>query len=172
MKKFWHCFYKVGGGPALRLLSGPKGTGDNNLDTESCSINFAVPSLKIIKQVDNVTNKIINPGIFHDVLDNIAESTSNRNKEFILSFDGKSVGPGLREDTSGDVDLWDFEMEPNLNNARERLETEYQVLSSIFSDVTAKDFESVRNKLCSIIKMITLRIKDIREIIDKCKKNS
>ena len=172
MKKFWHCFYKVGGGPALRLLCGPKGTGDNNLDTESCSTNFAVPSLKIIKQVDNVTNKIINPGIFHDVLDNIAESTSNRNKEFILSFDRKSVGPGLREDTSGDVDLWDFEMEPNLNNAREHLETEYQVLSSISSDVTAKDFESVRNKLRSIIKMITLRIKDIREIIDKCKKQS
>ena len=171
MKKFWHCFYKVGGGPALQLLSGPKGTGDNNLDTESCSINFSVPSLKIIKQVDNVTNKIINPGIFHDVLDNIAESTSNRNKEFIISFDGKSVGPGLREDTSGDVDLWDFEIEPNLNNVRECLETEYQVLSSISSDVTAKDFESVRNKLRSIIKMITLRIKDIREIIDKCKKN-
>ena len=170
MKKFWHCFYKVGGGPALRLLSGPKGTGDNNLDTASCSINFAVPSLKTIKQVDNVTNKIINPGIFHDVLDNIAESTSNRNKEFILSFDGKSVGPGLREDTSGDVDLWDFEMEPNLNNARERLETEYQMLSSISSDVTAKDFESVKNKLRSITKMITLRIKDIREIIDKCRK--
>ena len=120
--------------------------------------------------MDNVANKIINHGIFHDVLDNIAESTSNRNKEFILSFDGKSVGPVLREDTSRDVDLWDFEMEPNLNNACECLETEYQVLSSISSDVTAKDFESVRNKLRSIIKMITLRIKDIREIIDKCKK--
>ena len=79
--------------------------------------------------MDNLTNKIINPGIFHDVLDNIAESTSSRKKEFILSFDGKSVGPGLREDTSRDVDLWDFEMEPNLNNACERLETEYQMLS-------------------------------------------
>ena len=95
--------------------------------------------------MDNVTNKIINPGIFHDVLDNIAESTSNKNKEFILSFDGKSVGPRLREDTSRDVDLWDFEMEPNFNNAREHLETEYQMLSSISSDVTAKDFESVKN---------------------------
>ena len=35
MKKFWHCFYKVGGGPPLRLLSGLKGTGDNNLETSS-----------------------------------------------------------------------------------------------------------------------------------------
>ena len=23
MKRFWHCLYKVGGGPSLRLLSGP-----------------------------------------------------------------------------------------------------------------------------------------------------
>ena len=88
MKKFWHCFYKVGGGPALRLLSGPKGTGDNNLDTTSCCINFAVPSLKTIKQVDNVTNKIINPGIFHDVLDNIADSTSNKKRNSYYHLTG------------------------------------------------------------------------------------
>ena len=170
MKKFWHCFYKVGGGPALRLLSGPKGTGDNTLDTASCSINFAVPSLKTLKQVDTVVNRIIHPGIFHDVLDNISLSTCIKNKEFILSFDGKSVGPGLREDTSGDVNLWNFETEPNLNLARERLEREHEILSSISSNVLSEDFDSLKTKLCSITKMITLRIKDIREIIDKCKK--
>ena len=170
IKKFWHCFYKVGGGPALRLLSGPKGTGDNNFDTASCSINFAVPSLKTIKQVDTVVNKIIHPGIFHDVLDNISLSTCSKKKEFILSFDRKSVGPGLREDTSGDVNLWNFETEPNLNKARERLEREYEILSSIANDILSQSFDSLKTKLCSVTKIITLRIKDIREIIDKCKK--
>ena len=40
MKRFWHCLYKLAGGPALRLLSGPRGTGDKNFDTAFCNINF------------------------------------------------------------------------------------------------------------------------------------
>ena len=47
MKKFWHCFYKVGGGPPLRLLSGPKGIGINNYEPSACRINFAVPSMNL-----------------------------------------------------------------------------------------------------------------------------
>ena len=48
MKKFWHCFYKVGGGPPLRLLSGPKGIGINNYEPSACRINFVLINLILI----------------------------------------------------------------------------------------------------------------------------
>ena len=65
MKKFWHCFYKVGGGPPLRLLSGPKGIGINNCETSSCSINFAVPSTNTIQTYDQSDSaKVIPPQHF------------------------------------------------------------------------------------------------------------
>ena len=65
MKKFWHCFYKVGGGPPLRLLSGPKGIGINNCETSSCSINFAVPSTNTIRTYDQSDSaKVIPPQHF------------------------------------------------------------------------------------------------------------
>ena len=97
MKCFWHCLYKLAGGPALRLLSGPRGTGDKNFDTASCNINFAVPSLSTLRSMSNNNSKIIHPSILHKVLESIQENNINGKKEFILSFDGKSVGMGLKE---------------------------------------------------------------------------
>ena len=69
MKTFWHCFYRVGGGPPLRLLSGPKGIGINNCETFSCSINFAVPSTNTIRTYDQSDSaKVIPPPAFFILL--------------------------------------------------------------------------------------------------------
>ena len=106
MKKFWHCFYKVGGGPPLRLLSGPKGIGINNYQPSACRINFAVPSTNTIRNFDESDSlKIIGPSIFNPIIEKIAETISNTPKEFILSYDGKSVRTGLKGNNCGDVDL-------------------------------------------------------------------
>ena len=114
MKRFWHCLYKLVGGPSLRLLSGPRGTGEQNFDTSFCNINFAVPSITTLRHVQSNENRLIHPGIFNSVLDKIQEMNFSKEKEFILSFDGKSVGTGLKDDSLGDVNLWNFETDPNL----------------------------------------------------------
>ena len=118
MKKNWYCFYKVVRGPPLRLLSGPKGIGNNNYEPSTCSINFAVPSPNTIRSVDKSDSaKIIPPSIFNSIINKISQCIMSAPKEFILSYDGKSVATGLKGENCGDVDLWGFETEPNLKLA-------------------------------------------------------
>ena len=111
--------YKVAGGPPIRLISGPRGTGEKNFNTTSANINFAVPSRSTLQQIGKTKHSSIPPSIFDPVLETISTSVQDTPKEFILSFDGKSVGPGLKDQNEGDVDLWDFESNPNLNNEKE-----------------------------------------------------
>ena len=170
MKRFWHCLYKLAGGPALRLLSGPRGTGDKNFDTASCNINFAVPSLSTLRSMSNNNSKIIHPGILHEVLESIQENNINGKKEFILSFDGKSVGMGLKEDNFGDVNLWNFEMDPNLKEAKMRLESEEEQIDYIKNNLGKSTDKFIFDELQRILKVITERIKDVRSIIHKNKR--
>ena len=171
MKKFWHCFYKVGGGPPLRLLSGPKGSGSHNYEPSMCNINFAVPSINTIRSCDrSVFSKIIPPGIFFPVIENISKSTNDKQKEFILSYDGKSVGTGLKGRDCGDVNLWGFESEPNLKKAHERLEEENDLINKLGVDFHESDYVNCLETIHKVIAVFTGRIKNIRKIIDKCKK--
>ena len=170
MKRFWHCLYKLAGGPALRLLSGPRGTGDKNFDTASCNINFAVPSLSTLRSMSSNNSKIIHPGILHEVLESIQENNINGKKEFILSFDGKSVGTGLKEENFGDVNLWNFEMYPNLKEAKMRLESEEEQIDYIKNNLGKSTDKFIIHELQRILKVITERIKDVRGIIRKNKR--
>ena len=58
------------------------------------------------------------PSIFNPVLETISTSVQDSPKEFILSFDGKSVGTSLKGDCEGDIDLWNFESKPNLQGRK------------------------------------------------------
>ena len=167
MKCFWHCLYKLAGGPALWLLSGPRGTGDKNFDTASFNINFAVLSLSMLRSMSNNNSKIIRPGILHEVLESIQENNINGKKEFILSFDGKSVGMGLKEENFGDVN---FETDPNLKEAKMRLESEEEQIDYIKNNLGKSTDKFIFDELQRILKVITEQIKDVRHIIHKNKR--
>ena len=141
MKRFWHCLYKVGGGPPIRLLSGPKGTGENNYDPISANINFAIPSSTTFHRFSQSNHTAIPPGVFHPILESISSSIENAPKEFILSFDGKAVGPGLKEACEGDVDLWNFEIKPNLNEEKQRLMSELEFVKELETKFRKKIYQ-------------------------------
>ena len=170
MKRFWHCLYKLAGGPALRLLSGPRGTGERNFETSFCNINFAVPSITTLRHVQSNENRLINPGIFNSVLDKIRQMNLRKEKEFILSFDGKSVGTGLKDDSLGDVNLWNFETDPNLQESRERLEYEMKFINDLKNSNLAQNTKQIRDKLLQILKIVTERIQNVRSIIRRNEK--
>ena len=171
MKKFWHCFYKVGGGPPLRLLSGPKGIGNQSYQPSNCQINFAVPSTNTIRSCDQGESpKFMPPSIFRPVIKKIGESITNNCKEFILSYDGKSVGTGLKGEREGDVDMWGFESDPNLHLAERRLCEEIDLIDKFFKEFSTKNFSACQESIQDLIKVFTFRIKDIRKIIDKSKR--
>ena len=108
--------------------------------------------------------------IFHPIIDKISKSVSNTSKDFILSYDGKSVGTGLKGDNCGDVDLWGFEFEPNLKNAEERLKYENIIIEQFNKKFRAENYSACQETVSEIVAIMTSRIKDIRKIIDKCKK--
>ena len=167
MKRFWHCLYKLAGGPSLRLLSGPRGTGERNFDTSFCHINFALPSITTLRHVQSSENRIIHPGIFEGILEKIKQMNTNKEKEFILSFDGKSVGTGLKDDNLGDVNLWNFETDPNLRESGEKLENEIKFINDLKSSDVSQNSKDVRDKLLQIVKIVTERIQNVRSIITK-----
>ena len=170
IKRFWHCLYKLAGGPSLRLLSGPRGTGERNFDTSFCNINFALPSITTLRHVQSSENRIIHPGIFESIIEKIKQMNTNKEKEFILSFDGKSVGTGLKDDNLGDVNLWNFEMDPNLQDSREKLENEMEFINRLKTSHLSENSTDLRDKLLQIVKIVTGRIQNVRSIISKNEK--
>ena len=117
-----------------------------------------------------IQRKLYPPSIFHPIIDKISKSVSNTLKEFILSFDGKSVGTGLKGDNCGDVDLWGFEFEPSLKNEEGRLKKENIIIEQFNKKFRAENYSACQETVVKIVAIMTSRIKDIRKIIDKCKK--
>ena len=155
MKCFWHCLYKVAGGPALRLLSGPRGTGENNYDTSLANINFTIPSQSTLQRISKSSHNSMPPSIFNPVLETISASVQDSPKEFILSFDGKSVGTGLKGDCEGDIDLWNFESKPNLQEEKDRLSDEQDFVNEIRRSVKEHNLSGIKDNLYKLIKIVT-----------------
>ena len=162
--------YKVAGGPPIRLISGPRGTGEKNFNTASANINFAVPSRSTLQQIGKTKHSSIPPSIFHPVLETISTSVQDTPKEFILSFDRKSVGPGLKDQNEGDVDLWNFESNPNFNDEKERLSNEEELVKKVRKNLNEENDSEIKKVLYKLLKIVTFWIKDVRQKIAECKK--
>ena len=169
MKCFWHCLYKLVGGPSLRLLSGPRGTGEQNFDTSFCNINFTVPSITTLRHVQSNEQTNSSWNIQFSPGQNPRNEFQQR-KEFILSFDGKSIGTGLKDDSLGDVNLWNFETDPNLQESRERLEDEMNFINDVKNSNLAHNKKQILDKLLQILKIVTERIQNVRSIIRRNEK--
>ena len=145
-----------------QIIVGPKGIGINNYEPSACRINFAVPSTNTIRNFDKSDSlKIISPSIFNPIIEKIAETISNTPKEFILSYDGKSVRTGLKGDNCGNVDLWGFESEPNLKEAEDRLKKENIIIENFNREFREENYSDSKEPIQEIIAIMTSRIRDI-----------
>ena len=78
-----------------------------------------------------------------------------------MSFDGKSVGTGLKDDSLGDVNLWNIKTDPNLQESRERLEDEMNFINDVKNSNLAQNKKQIRDKLLQILKIVTERIQNV-----------
>jgi hypothetical protein len=173
--KFWKSGYRLMKEKFVLFMAGRKGTGlivsgsasRGNISPQSTEINFAVPSLSILRQYNaDVFPPRLQPGLIRPTLESKA---SDREKDFILSVDGKKLAPGINE-SEGDIDLFGHEKgitlqkqktihqkeDAMIKEAQEMLEK----LASGDSDESSKS--SADSKLRDIHKMLSSQLQDSR----------
>ena len=103
--------------------------------------------------------KIIPPGKIRKAIDMIAGK-----KDLILMAYGKLVTKGLRNEFSGDLDLFGHETEPNVSELKKFLEKQLDFICNVvenFLDSTAEDKFSA---ILELVEMVTQMIQNVREI--------
>ena len=165
---FWEMVLSVGGPRTLRLFSSDKHFGTVNSGESSKSkydprtghFNFAVPDEKTLRKSKTGLPQLIKCGI-------IGECTNlvDKNKEFVLSLDGKQVIPGLLNDSEGDVNLWGYEGPPTMNEHLQRFKDEEDIILNVVDKASREGIglETFCHKLKFIVQIMTKRIRDLRK---------
>ena len=137
-----------------------------SLTSEDSVCNFIAPSVQVLRQeIKRTEINCSKPGIIHDMID-----LADKEKSHKICIDGKRINSGFGK-ALGDVDLYNHEDSPTLQEQKERL-TEEQTL---FDDATsllekANSFGHVRadqdivkeELLFDIAKVTTGRLKELQ----------
>ena len=169
-KKFWLIVYRLLKGKGIRFFSGPKNWGQvvskeaklGQYDPKSAEINFAVPDERYLRCQDRRFGKLIQPGIMKDSLRILQD-----HPDVVLMADCKRLSKGLKGEHLGDIDLWSHEGPPTLGDKLQELEHHKRIISEGIEFLEDSDDLDLYMKLKLILKMSSLRIKDIREVLLK-----
>ena len=122
-KQFWEVVYRVCHGKGLRLFSGSKSQGSlqsghttrgNYNPKESCH-NFAVPNENSLRKNADMPS-VIMCGIIEESF-----KLLDRNKQYVISIDGKKIATGLVKDDIRDINLWGLK-QPSTEERKKRKE--------------------------------------------------
>ena len=166
--KFWESVLAVGGPKLMRLFSSDKHFGQVNSKESSKSkynpqkgnFNFAVPDEKILRKSKTNIPNYVQCGIINEGIDML-----NKNKQYIISLDGKQTGKGLREMPKGDVNLWGFEGPSSLKDTIEQSEKEINFFDMLALKLMDEDnlCPEVVKELKFALQINTHKIRNLRE---------
>ena len=142
--EFWEVFYRTCHGSGIMLASGKKNEGQvkagvtkaGKLNPKEGFFNFAVPSIKTIIRQQKKIDKFMYAGIINGSFDLV-----NNMKEYVLEYDAKRIASGLGENEIGDVNLWGYEGPPSLQEAKEQLQEEIEIVDKISCMSNTKNSE-------------------------------
>ena len=165
---FWETVLAVGGPRTLRLFSSDKHFSQVNLgeaakskySPNTGSFNFAVPDEKTLRKSKTGLPAYIQCGIINECLDLL-----DKDKQFVLSMDGKQLIPGLVNETEGDVNLWGYEGPPSLNDNLKCLERHKDIILDVVSKALIEEnaIETFSRDLKLIVQLVTKHIRDLRQ---------
>ena len=169
-QKFWLVVYRLLKGKGIRFFSGPKNWGQvvskqtklGKYDPKSSEINFAVPDERYLRSQDKRFGKFIQPGIMRDSLRILQD-----HPDVVLMADCKRLSKGLKGEQLGDIDLWSHERTPTLADKLEELDHHKRIIADGIENLEDSDALDLYTKLKHVLKMSSLRIKDIREVLLK-----
>lgn len=122
---------------------------------QTASVNFAVPHWQTLANNEVEIPKYLHPGMIGKSFDLV-----DKEKEYVLEFDAKSVARGLKPDQVGDINLWGYEGPPNLKQVKMHLEKELHDLE-IFQDLDVVDSATMK-QLPHLLTNVSNRIKEVR----------
>ena len=132
-------------------------TSRSRYDPDKSKINFAVPSEKVLRYIDQRLPKVIPPGKIHQSLDLLQDQ-----KDVILMADGKLVTKGLKENFCGDVNLFGHETEPNLRELDNEIQKHLEYISNCtcnFVKCTDSDRYQMLKDLVNVICAVVMKIR-------------
>ena len=157
-------------GKGIRFFSRPKNWGQDvskeaelgQYDPKFLEINFAVPDKHYLRCQDRRFGKLIQPGIMKDSLRIFQD-----HPDVALMADCKRLSKGLKGECLGDIDLWSHEGPLTLVDKLHELEHHKRIISDGIEFLEDSDDLDLYMKLQHILKMSSLRIKDIRAVLLK-----
>ena len=166
-KKFWLVVYCLLKGKGIRFFSGPKNYGQvisktttrGNYDPEKSDINFAVPDERYLRTQDGILGRIIQPGIIEGSMNML-----KNHKDIVLMADCKRLAKGLRGDRMGDVNLWGHEKRPTLDDKLQAFRQDTQSINHQIQSLPNANILQCHIDLKYVLKLITSKICDVREI--------
>ena len=173
-KTCWLIVYQLLKGKGLRFFSGPKNYGQvvrkdstrGKYDPKKSEINFAVPDEWYIRSQDKILSQIIPPGMVEDSF-----KITQHHKDVVLMADCKRLAKGLKSVRMGDVDLWDHEKLPTLEEKIEKYQTECGHLKNSIQSIPHWPIINCHDDMKYVLQLITTKICDVREIENvECKR--
>ena len=166
-KKFWLVVYRLLKGKGLRFFSGPKNYGQvitgeaarGHYDPDKSEINFAVPDERYLCSQDRVLGRIIPPGIISS-----SANMLQNHKDVVLMADCKRLAKGLRGIRMGDMDLWGHERRPTLEEKLDLFRDDLRIVTAQIKSLPNAGVLRCHNDLRSTLKLLTIQVKDVREI--------
>ena len=89
----------------------------------------------------------------------------DKEKEYVLSLDGKQTSPGLLNESEGDVNLWGYEGPPTLEENLHRLQQQENFMLDIVNKCSRDDncLEDFVPDIINVVQIITKRIHSLRQ---------
>ena len=164
-KQFWEVVYCICHGKGLRLFSGSKNQGCVQSGSSVCGLykpsssnhNFAVPNENSLGNSSEDLPSIILCGIIEELFQLL-----DKNKQYVISIDGKKIATGLGKDDIGDINLWGFE-EPSIESRKVRKEKDLELVAAFEEVIDTCSFDENIDKLPEILSMLSGYIQDIRK---------
>ena len=165
---FWETVLAVGGPRTLWLFLSDKHFSQVNSGESAKSkyvpnkehFNFAVPDEKTFLKSKMGLPKVIPCGIIEESVQLL-----DKEKEFVLSLDGKQLIPGLLNENEGDVNLCGYEGPPTLKENLNHLERHKDIILDIVGKASIDDnsLDIFSEDLKLVVHIITKQIRDLRQ---------
>ncbi|VDI03707.1 Hypothetical predicted protein [Mytilus galloprovincialis] len=181
---FWITIKKLFKGKGVNFFRGYKAQGisaeNAPVKPTECKINFAVPSDPVLtRECVSFLADAEKTGMLHTSLDAFTKNKTGQDVK--LSIDGKKLACGLG--VLGDEDLCGFENPPTLSDRKRNLEIELNTLKEVkditetnsidntinITDLDKDNILTMKQAILISITNLSIRIKDLRELIVKKK---